>query len=305
MKVLILFLDGVGLGDDSAEVNPFVRYAPPFLSHLLGGARLIRANAGHHSKKLTLRGLDVGLGVAGLAQSGTGQAAILSGLNVPQMLGGHDGPYPSTAVKQILDQHNLFSQLQAQGKRVAYAHAFPPNYHARLGRGKARMSANAYALHTAGVRLRTLDDLRTGRAVSGDITNGYWFKNQADMPTLTPQQAGQNLVLLAQAYDVSYFDLWTTDVVGHRRNWDDAEALLGLLDGFLAGIVDSLPPEMLFLIISDHGNFEDLSTKQHTPNPALFMALGPAHPQIAATAQTMTSVLDIAPLVQRVLGVGR
>jgi len=37
-KIIIVFLDGVGLGDDDAEANPFVKYSLPFVRNCwMGG----------------------------------------------------------------------------------------------------------------------------------------------------------------------------------------------------------------------------------------------------------------------------
>ncbi|MCJ7433866.1 MAG: hypothetical protein MUO77_10300 [Anaerolineales bacterium] len=44
MRLLFLFLDGIGLGENDPEINPFVRANMPTLKFLLGGRILT-----HHS----------------------------------------------------------------------------------------------------------------------------------------------------------------------------------------------------------------------------------------------------------------
>lgn len=298
-KVILLFLDGVGLGDDDPRTNPFARFAMPFVSELLDGRTWLAGHAPFSNNIATLHGLDACLGVPGLPQSGTGQGTILSGRNLAQTLGGHDGPYPSAALKAELQKHNLFRQLQARGRRVAYANAYPPPFHARLQRGTARVSANTYAAVEADLPLRTLDDLAAGQALSGDLTNEHWQRSRPDVPLLTPEAAGRQLVAIANDYDLTFFEFWFTDVVGHRGDWGQAEALLARLDALLRGAVAALPSHALLLAISDHGNLEHLPGKQHTPNPALCLAVGRGHQQV----QRLSGLDALAPFVGRCLGV--
>ena len=298
-KVLILFLDGIGLGDDT-EANPFMRHKLPFVDSLLGGRRIWRGNAGYSNAQATLLGLDATLGISGLPQSGTGQTAILTGLNAPQSLGRHYGPYPNDRLKSMLADHSLFTRLLARNHGVAYAGAYPEQFHKRLERKTERISANTRAAVSAGLKLRGLDELAAGRAVSGLLTNQHWRNWGHDLPLLTPSQAGANLVRLTEDHALTYFEFWYTDVVGHKQDMAQAEELLTLLDGFIAGITHAIDPtSTLFLIISDHGNLEDLSTKQHTTNPALALAIGADH---HLTGQRLHTTMDIAPLVLDLLG---
>ena len=45
MRVLFIFLDGVGLGVDDPNINPFARLEMPFLQSLLGGQKLLAKSA--------------------------------------------------------------------------------------------------------------------------------------------------------------------------------------------------------------------------------------------------------------------
>ena len=296
-KILIVFLDGVGLGEDD-EANPFSSHPLPFLSQLLDGRKPFQGYAGYSNNQATLLGLDARLGVPGLPQSGTGQTAILTGLNAPAHLGAHYGPYPNQPLKALLSEHNLFSQLLAQRKPVAYAGAYPEQFLNRLKRGTERLSANTRAALSAGLKLRGPQDLQAGRAISGSLTNEYWRRWGYDLPQLTPQAAGAQLVRLADDHALTYLEFWYTDAIGHKQDMPQAQAILTLLDGFFAGIVQTLNLETtLLLVISDHGNFEDLSTKQHTVSPAMTIAIGREH-QAAARLQ---SLMDINPLVLNLL----
>ncbi|NJN93408.1 MAG: phosphoglyceromutase, partial [Anaerolineales bacterium] len=94
-RVIILFLDGVGLGEAEPEANPFMHAEMPTVRSLLGVSHLTRETAGTVTGQAALLGLDACLGVPGLPQSATGQTTILTGYNAPAVLGEHYGPYPN------------------------------------------------------------------------------------------------------------------------------------------------------------------------------------------------------------------
>ena len=74
-KVLFIFMDGIGLGADDPETNPLARVEMPFLQSLLGGRKLTASAAPYEGENVSLLALAAGLGVDGLPQSATGQAA--------------------------------------------------------------------------------------------------------------------------------------------------------------------------------------------------------------------------------------
>src|SRR3990172_9014835 len=128
-RILFIFLDGIGLGADDPDTNPLVRAEMPFLGSLLGGQKLTASAAPYESEIVSLVALDAGLGVDGLPQSATGQAVLLTGVNIPAELGYHYGPKPNPEVASYLKNGNtLFSWLRAVDKKSALLNAFPPRY---------------------------------------------------------------------------------------------------------------------------------------------------------------------------------
>ena len=97
-SILFLFLDGVGLGPADPATNPFAVAHIPNLVGLLGGARPLAGLERAETQRAIFIPTDASLGVPGPPQSATGQAAILTGLNVPALVGGHWGPKPNEAV---------------------------------------------------------------------------------------------------------------------------------------------------------------------------------------------------------------
>lgn len=298
-RLLILFLDGVGLGDDDPEANPFMQADLPILRSLLGGRRPVRANAGLSTRHATLLPLDAQLGIPGLPQSGTGQTTILTGVNAPALLGRHYGPYPNQPLRDLLDNGSLFRQLLAAGQPVAFANAYPDRFLDRLGRGTERLSANTRAALLAGLKLRGPVDLKAGRAVSALLTNEYWRNWGYDMPELSAAEAGAQLARLTDDHALTYFEFWYTDVAGHRQDRDLSLHVLNMLDQFIGGAIDTLDlSHSLLMVVSDHGNFEDWRTPKHTHNPALTLLVGAGHETMASRLQ---SLQDVTPSLRAIL----
>jgi hypothetical protein len=303
MRLLFLFLDGVGLGEDDPQRNPFARARLPNLQELLGGERLVRRAAPLESRRASLLALDACLGVPGLPQSATGQAVLLTGQNVPALLGYHYGPKPNPPVAEFLSNGNLFSRLIQAGRRAAYLNAFPPGYFDGIHSGRRLYAAIAQAAVNAGLPLRTLEDLRLGRALSADFTAQGWRERLGlpDTPLLTPRQAGQRLAELAAGADFSLFEYWLSDYAGHSQDMDAACRLLEAFDQVLAGLLDAWDDQDgLILLTSDHGNLEDLSTHRHTlnPVPALLIGAPRLRRRFAASLHDLTG---IAPAVMNLL----
>jgi len=277
MRILFLFLDGVGLGADDPACNPFARAHMPVLGHLLGGRRLLANAAPFSGSQADLLSLDACLGVAGLPQSATGQTVLLTGENVPAALGYHYGPKPNPEVARFLRDGGLFGRLAQSGKRVALLNAYPPRYFSAIESGRRMYSAIPLALSQAGVSFFTATDLYAGRAISADFTGQGWHDhlNLRDAPILAPEQAGQRLAHLASRFDFSFFEYWMSDYAGHGQDMSAALTLLEQFDAVLDGLLTDWDMSRdLLVVTSDHGNLEDLSTRRHTANPVPLLLVG-------------------------------
>src|SRR5262245_2708165 len=105
-RVLVVFIDGVGIGPDDRGVNAFAAAPPPALTGLLDGARIVRESGVVRAARAMLVPLDAQLGVAGLPQSGTGQFSLLTGINGAVEFGRHYGPWVPTMLRAKLQQAN-------------------------------------------------------------------------------------------------------------------------------------------------------------------------------------------------------
>ena len=174
MRVLFIFLDGIGLGEHNLETNPFTRARMPTLSKLLNGRSLTKDAAPFHGEQASLLAINAGVGVRGLPQSATGQAILLTGINIPSELGYHYGPKPNPEVAAYLKEATLFSRFAKEGKRATLLNAYPPRYFDGIESGKRLYSSIPLAVVNAGLPLFRHDDLFAGRALSADFTGDGW-----------------------------------------------------------------------------------------------------------------------------------
>src|SRR5690606_16097721 len=75
--VLLIFLDGIGLGDDDPATNPFAAAHTPTPNALAGGHNWLRTTPRIDTGRALFIPTDPRLAVPGRPQSATGQAAIL------------------------------------------------------------------------------------------------------------------------------------------------------------------------------------------------------------------------------------
>ncbi|MBI5824226.1 MAG: alkaline phosphatase family protein [Chloroflexi bacterium] len=302
MKILFLFLDGIGLGEDNPETNPFVRANMPYLESLLGGKKLTASAAPYENEHLSLMAADPNLGVKGLPQSATGQAVLLTGINIPAELGYHYGPKPNPEVAQYLDGATIFSKTVKAGKKAALLNAYPPRYFDGIDSGKRLYSAIPQAVTNAGLPLFTQDDLYSGRALSADFTGQGWreFMKLSDSPLYQSEEAGAKLAALAKQYDFSFFEYWASDYAGHKQDMPSATRQLETFDSVLKGLLEAWQAEEgLIVLTSDHGNMEDLSTRKHTSAHVPLLLFGDKTNQ--TEFKTITDLAGIAPAINSLL----
>jgi 2,3-bisphosphoglycerate-independent phosphoglycerate mutase len=299
MNFLFIFLDGVGLGPDDSNTNPFARAQMPMLQALLGGQRLLAGVAPREDERATLLALDAGLGIEGVPQSATGQATLLTGINVPAEVGYHYGPKPNAPVAEFLRNGNLFNTLRKAGRQAALLNAYPPGYFKAIESGRRLYSAIPLAVNSAGIALKNAQDLANGQALSADFTSQGWRENLgiADAPLLTPQKAGERLAHLGQELDFAFFEYWLSDYAGHHQDMDQALHLLEIFDGVLQGLLENWDDSQgLVLITSDHGNMEDLSTRRHTQNAVPALVIGA--PELRRRfIRNLGNLADVAPAI--------
>lgn len=249
-KVLFVFVDGLGAGQDSTEVNPLAdacRY--PVLNGLLRSAVPI----------------DAGLGVAGYPQSATGQTSLLTGRNAAQVMGRHVEGFPPSGLRGVIEENNIFLSLLSLGKTAAFANAYWLDDISCMPKRLHSVTTVASLAAFGGVRGKK--DLLENRAVYHDLTREMLLERGYAGPVISPETAGEQLLKIAYEYDFTLFEFFETDRAGHSgdsrmisRILDKLERFLNVVSGFRGN----------FILTSDHGNIEDSGSSGHTLNPVPF-----------------------------------
>jgi hypothetical protein len=223
--------------------------------------------------------------------------ALLTGRNAPQLLGRHFGPWPPVRLRPLLEKESVFRRALDAGAHVTFANAHAPGYPARAD--PRRVAAFAVAAVAAGLIDKDHRALARGAAIASEIVNETWRKRlpSSRIPSVTPEEAGANLAHIAAGSDLTVFAHYQTDIVGHRGGMRGATSALERVDGLLDGLLGGIRADSLVLVVSDHGNLEDVR-RGHTRNPALGLALG----QRAAAFAPPASLIGVAGAVLGEMG---
>jgi hypothetical protein len=307
MAAVLVFIDGVGIGDRDPAYNPLARRST-LLSQFNDGTGTALPEGGR------LYALDATLGIAGRPQSASGQTALLTGKNAPALLGRHLLGYPNAPLRKLLAEESIFRRLAESGRRFAFLNGYPTIYlqavhlpyagqtdpftdlPARWAR-RLRPAAAPFAFAAAGGRLATFEDVRAGRALSHDLTNATARARGSDLPPRTPPEAAEVVARRSAEEDFAMFDYFLTDEAGHLQDSALAERCLADLDSFLRNLLELLPLAGTSLfVVSDHGNLEDLRKRNHTLAKVPLLVFGPARDWALDSLQRLDQV---APLMLR------
>ena len=281
LQILFVFVDGLGIGSSDPEINPLRNPQLPNLGKLLANAVP----------------LDACLGIDGLPQSATGQATLLTGINAPKLMGRHIPAFPPPALKKMIQHESVFSKLQKLGKRCTFANCYwlEDASHIPLRRQSVTTIMTLAALG----HVRGKPELRAHRAVCHDITRSTMHTRGYGGDLITPEEAADHLLNVAEEHDFTLFEHFLTDRAGHSGNHETAFHCLETLERFLPRVAKfAEQPNHLFLLCSDHGNIEDLSTVTHTKNPVPLVAFG----DCGEDFKVCESLADVTPTILRLYG---
>ena len=238
MQLLMIFIDGLGLGNDNPQINPLTRATMPFIRGLCADQPLTKdsVGAGIAKSEFIINPTDVSLGVPGIPQSATGQTTFLSGVNAAAVAGRHLSGFPSKALRTILQQHSIFKRLNQAGRRAVFANTFTKEYFEVVNHGKWRHSATTTAALAGESRIFLLEDLMQQQSIYQDITNENLLHRGYQVPLYEPETAAAILFNQALRYDFTLFEYFQTDHCGHGQDWELALTLLNRLDRLLGSL---------------------------------------------------------------------
>jgi hypothetical protein len=231
--------------------------------------------------------------VKGRPQSASGQTTILTGVNAPAAIGHHKQGFPNKALLEIIRDHSIFRQLVGAGVRpVTFANAYAKRFFEERPRW---VSATTAAVEAADLPFRTLADLKNGVAIYQDFTNRVLIERGEDVAERSAEEAAIVLARLAAENRFTLYEYFITDKVGHSQDMETARLVLTLLSLFTRELLVRLDLLRTTVILtSDHGNIEDLSSRNHTLHPVPTIIWGVEREQIAALIKT---VADFTPAI--------
>jgi len=288
MKMILMFIDGIGIGK-SDLMNPFMKASIPNWHSLISNYCFFEA--------------DASLGVKGLPQSATGQASIYTGKNAPKAVGRHISARPTATLAEMVNKDNIFKTLINRGYSVTFANVYTKETLEKMRdkpEGMLKPSVTTLLNISADLPFRTVEDYIKGNGVYHDITGEVLREKGYDVPLITPEKAAGNLYHVSGNYDFTLFEFFVSDLAGHSQDMDRAVIILERLDEFLGSLVKQMDLDKeVLVIVSDHGNIEDLSVPTHTMNPVpvFFVTNKKGFPKNKITAITdiLPAVLDFFP----------
>jgi hypothetical protein len=287
----MVFLDGVGIGKKDNQFNPFFKYGFNTFEKIFGEIPSL------DNKSLTngihfLFPTDATLGVEGLPQSGTGQASLFCGFNAPKFVGKHFGPYPYSTTIPFLEKESLLVHFRNKTGGSYFANAYPKAFFDYVNSGRTRLSVTTLTCRLSGIRLNRASDVRTGNALTAELTNERWNHRLGyKLKVIKPKTAARRLLRIAAKYKFTLYEYYLSDHIGHLRLANEFEKIFSELDEFLFTLLDELDSKKMTLVIcSDHGNLEDISVKTHTRNPAITITAGKSAKEIAESVNDITQI---------------
>jgi 2,3-bisphosphoglycerate-independent phosphoglycerate mutase len=289
--VLMIFIDGVGIGKEDYQFNPFFKYGFKTFTEIFGEIPSLNKQF-LSSKGSFLFPTDACLGVAGLPQSGTGQTSIFCGMNAAKYIGKHFGPFPYSTLIPIIKKENILGTYLKKKHKVSFANAYPKQFFDYVKSGRGRLSVTTLSCKLSGIRLKTTTDLKRGKALTAEITNDRWIKKlEYSLPQISPKLAAKRLLRIAANNKFTLYEFYLTDHLGHGRDAGEFDNVICTLDEFLLKVITEMEKKNMTLIIcSDHGNFEDISVKTHTLNPALTITSGRHAEKLSERIKDLTQI---------------
>jgi 2,3-bisphosphoglycerate-independent phosphoglycerate mutase len=289
-SVLLFFIDGLGIGT-RGPFNP--------LDQLPNAAPL--AVFQNETPEPFLDGIvvptDPRLGVEGRPQSASGQTTILTGINAPAAIGYHKQGFPNKPLLEIIGEYSIFRQLREAGvEPITFANAYTSGFFTTRPRW---ISATTAAVEAAGLRFRTMDDVRNGNAVFMDFTNRILIERGEDVAIRSEHEAATVLARIVGQNRFTLYEYFITDKVGHAQDMELAKLILTSLALFIRELLTKLDLEKTTVILtSDHGNIEDLSSRNHTLHAVPTIIWGA---QREPTATRIKDLADITPAILALL----
>lgn len=288
-SVLLFFIDGLGIGRrgpqnplDNLDATPLAVFQDEIPLSFRDGIVVPT---------------DACMGIEGRPQSASGQTTILTGINAPAAIGYHKQGFPNKALLAIIERHSIFKQLRDAGiGPITFANAYTSRFFAERPRW---VSATTAAVEAARLSFLTIEDLQNDAALFMDYTNRILIERGEAVVERSESEAAAVLAKVTSQNRFSLYEYFITDKVGHAQDLVLARKVLKSLALFIRELLSMIDLKRTTVILtSDHGNVEDLSSRNHTLHAVPTIVWGAQREQVAAKIQ---SLADITPAIVALL----
>ena len=290
-KLFLFFIDGIGLGDEKSSISDLFKN--------ITGKPLIAGDQPQFVSSGVICSADATLETSGVPQSATGQTAIFTGINTSEYLGYHLTALPNQKLVELIEKQSMMKSLAERGISVTSANLYSDEFfQKRSSRRRNAFPVSTLTIKASGVPFRYFADYGQNRAVFGEITNKLIRERGYDIAEITPEVAAENLLNIWEETQFVFFEYFMTDVYGHKRDKTAMGECVDILNRFTENVwLGIRNNETSILIISDHGNAEDLSIADHTFSNVPAILLTKNSNDAANFADSIHSLVDIYPWV--------
>ncbi len=263
-KLILFFIDGLGLGPDDPVSNPM----RTLFTELMSGEKLINREKPLFFPGGVLVPTDALLDVPGIPQSATGQTSLFTGINAQKHIGLHLSAYPGDKLKKLIEEYSIMKVLSSRGISTTAANLYSQEFFLKRRNSRRNLfPVSTLTIKASGSGFRYLEDYAVGMAVFADITNELIRKRGYRIDLIKPERAAANMLNILADHEFVFFEYFMTDLYGHKRNVEELIKCRDVLDRFMKALMDGIDSMNAgILVVSDHGNAEDVTTLVHTTN---------------------------------------
>jgi hypothetical protein len=170
------------------------------------------------------------------------------------------------------DRKAIEAHLRFDGRPVRLKGADKYGFAELFTLGEINQNIFVFAAREAGLSLRTWDDVRCGRALTGTMTHELEARFNWDalgaspLPPRTPEAAAAILVDLAASHDFTFYKYQMPDLVSHTGQVEAARCVFAIIETFVEAVLRRIDVGRTTVIVtSDHGHLEQVAYSHGHP----------------------------------------
>jgi hypothetical protein len=170
------------------------------------------------------------------------------------------------------DREVIEEELLLDGRPVRLRGRDKHGFAALFTLGEINQNIFVHAAREAGVRLLTWDDVRRGEALTATMTHelegrfNWEALGLSALPRLTPREAAEVLLKLAERHDFIFYKYQLADLVSHTGRVDLAREVFDEIETFAEALLRGIDSrETVVIVTSDHGHLEQVAFSHGHP----------------------------------------